>query len=284
MNQKLLVLAISLLFTSASIAQITANQVDDFNDNTTMGWFEAGASPNPPVNIPTGGPDGSNYLSDAATGTGGPGSRMVMRNVTQWIGDYTTEGVVAIRFDARVIGNDLTFRVAMNGAGGPISTTNGVFVAAGGGWTTVNIPIQAANMQTVTSNVGTGFDVAATLADVFELRILSNTSPSYAGQSVAATMEIDNIIAATTLSIDDLAVEADFKMSPNPGSGIVNLRVPQQITSFNVQVFDILGKRIYEESISNSEGYMDVSNWNNGVYLVRISNDQFTQTKRFVKQ
>lgn len=284
MKIKLLLLAIAFACFSTQ-AQILSNN-DDFEDGTTMGWFESGASPNPPSNIADGGPMGAgdNYLEDLASGAGGPGSRMVIRNTSQWIGDFTSEGVVEIRFDARATGNNLNLRIAMNGSGGPISTTNAQLLTAGTGWTTISIPIQASDMQTVTSNVGSGFDINATLADVVEFRILSNSVPSYAGESVAATLDVDNIIASTTLSAEDFQLESDFKMSPNPGSSMVNLKVPSRHSNFDVEVYDVLGKRIFARSFANSEGIMNVSNWNNGVYLVRISNDDFSQTKRFVKQ
>ena len=63
---------IGVLISGAALA-IGAGQVDDFEDGTVQGWSEGGPSPNPPVNIATGGPDGAddNYLRNAASGGGG---------------------------------------------------------------------------------------------------------------------------------------------------------------------------------------------------------------------
>lgn len=267
---------------STAIAQVTAGQVDDFeSDTTTQGWFEGGSSPNPPVHVSTGGPMGSGdaYLSAESAGGGGPGSRQVIRNVAQWSGDYTTEGIVAIRMQVRAVGNDLNIRVAMDGDGGRITSTNSVLVAAGSGWTNVEIPISSANMQTAG-----GFDVDLTLGNCQEMRILSAASPAYIGDNISGFMELDNIEAATTLSVDDVVINNDFKISPNPSTSDLNVALNRLSGDTALEVYDILGKRIHVQTISSLNTRIDANQWTNGVYLVKISNDVGTQTKRFVKQ
>jgi len=287
MKQKLLLFLLSCLISSAVIAQIPDGQLDDFQDNTTQGWFEGGASPNPPVNVPNAGPlgAGDNCLSNASTGTGGPGGKMIMRNTSQWAGDYSTNAIIAIKFDARALTNDLDFRVAMNGAGGPISSSNFVTVTAGGPWTTVVIPIAVGDMQVVnTTTQGNGFDVAATLGSASEFRILSNPVPSYEGEFVNATMEIDNIEATTTLSISDFGISNEFSISPNPSTSKLNISLSVANENASVEVFDILGKRIFVQDISQINTLIHVSQWDNGVYLVKVSTANSSQTKRFIKQ
>lgn len=112
---------IVILFSSLTVlAQLTAGQIDDFEDGTIQGWFEGAFSPNPPINITTDGPSGvnDNYLQDDSAGGTGSGSKMVIRNMTQWSGNYTSEGILAIRFNARVLTADLDIRIAMTGGGG----------------------------------------------------------------------------------------------------------------------------------------------------------------------
>ena len=70
-------------------AAVVFGQIDDFQNGTTMGWDEGSPSPNPPVNVATGGPDGAGdrFLQTNSSGGNGPGSRMVMFNQNQWAGD-----------------------------------------------------------------------------------------------------------------------------------------------------------------------------------------------------
>jgi hypothetical protein len=76
----------------------------------------------------------------------------------------------------------------------------------------------------------------------------------------------------------------DFVISPNPSKDKLNIRLLSVTEDLNLEVFDILGKRIYKGLITKLESSISVSNWKSGVYLVRISNDKATKTKRFIKQ
>ncbi|MDX1471963.1 MAG: T9SS type A sorting domain-containing protein [Flavobacteriaceae bacterium] len=78
--------------------------------------------------------------------------------------------------------------------------------------------------------------------------------------------------------------ELDFTISPNPASTKINLRVLNLDSEVTLTVIDVLGKKILSKSLSQVNTSIDVSGWNNGVYLIRITSDKKTQTKRFVKQ
>ena len=285
MKQKLLFLFFSILISGSVCAQ-TVGQIDDFEDGTTQGWVVGlfGATPpNPPTNEPTGGPAGvdDNFLKYASTGTSGAGSKMIIQNVdSRWLGDFTTAGVVRIKMDVRVTGADLDLRVSLTGGGGRISTTNAVTVTAGTSWTSIIIPIAAADMETVTG----GSSVSGTLANVTEMRILSSPTPSWQGETIAATLDVDNIMAMAVLSTKDHKLANAFSISPNPGNDRLNLKLSKLNSNATVEVFDVLGKKIYVDKVNAITKTVNVSQWNNGVYLVRLTTDSGTQTKRYVKQ
>ncbi len=278
---------IVILFSSLTVlAQVTAGQIDDFEDETVQGWFEGILSPNPPINITTDGPSGVNdhYLQDDSAGGTGSGSKMVIRNTTQWAGNYTSEGIIAIRFNARVITEDLDNRIAMTGGGGAIGSKNAVTVIAGSGWTSIVIPIAFGDMQTVTANGAVaGFDIAATLSNCTEFRILSNNIPSYNGESIASRIEIDNVEALTTLNLNKFKTSA-FSIFPNPSSSILNLELTNITNNSKLEVFDVLGKKVYTQKLNIISNPINVIGWNSGIYLVKVSNEFSVQTKRFIKQ
>ena len=279
MKRTLLILGISLIF--ASVSGQTVGQLDDF-DGTLHSWFEPGASPNPPVLAPNQGPAGAGdtCMEDASSGGGGAGSRMVVRNVSQWTGNFLSNGINYIKFDARAEVADLDFRIAMDGGGGRISSNNFVTGTAGGGWVSVVIPINVGNFTTVG-----GSDVATTLDDANEMRILSNPNPSYIGENINAVMYIDNIEAVDVLSNEEFEVQNSFQLRPNPARSFVNLRVYGSSANAKIEVFDVLGKRILTQTVSAlEESKINVSNWNDGVYLVRVTTDKGSDTKRFIKQ
>jgi len=282
MKQKLLFLFFSL-FISASVCAQTVGQVDDFEDGTVQGWRIGFSNPNDPTNQGTDGPAGvnDNFLRYTSTGGSNQGSKMIILNTeSRWSGNFTAAGIVRIKMDVRVTTADLDLRVTLTGTGGRISTTNAVTVTAGSGWTSIIIPIEAADMETVPG----GSSVSGTLANVTEMRILSSPSPSWQGETIAATLDIDNIEAATFLNTRESKLTNAFTISPNPGRDRLNLKLSKLNTKATVEVFDVLGKKIYADKVNAITKTVNVSQWNNGVYLVRLTTDAGTQTKRFVKQ
>ena len=280
MKKTLLALFITTFISSVAFAQVTAGQVDDFEDGTTQAWVEGGSSPNPPTNITTGGPAGANdnFLQDISAGGGGAGSRMVFYNQTQWAGDYTTQGIIAIKMHVKVETNNLNIRIAFDGGGGRFCTTTPINITAGSGWNFVIIPISMSDF----TSVG-GSNIEDTLLDVNTVRILSSATPAWIGDSVAATMEVDNIEASTTLSVKT-AKQADFSIYPNPSKSKLNINLANQGNDAKVEVYDVLGKRIFTQSLTNLHSTINASNWNAGVYLVKITSGTGTQMKRFVKE
>jgi len=172
-------------------AQISLSTLNDFQDGTIQSWTSGGIGTDP-LNISDIGNlgIGDNALVVTSVGGVGPNSNLMIQNTSSaWTGNWTTAGVSYVSFWANNVGsNPVTLRVGLDGTGGQFSSTNGVTVAPGSGWVQVNIPVQAANF---TADGGT--DIAATLAGVTAARISSSTTPDYDGQSIAATVQIDDI-------------------------------------------------------------------------------------------
>lgn len=86
-----------------------------------------------------------------------------------------------------------------------------------------------------------------------------------------------------TLSQNEVAL-SEFTMTPNPGRSKFILQLPAGVNNVKIQVYDVLGKNILSRSMSTLSTTIDVSKWNSGVYLVRVTSENGTLTKRFVKQ
>ncbi|MBT8259521.1 MAG: T9SS type A sorting domain-containing protein [Bacteroidia bacterium] len=283
-QSKTIMMILVFLTCQCIIAQVNPGQIDDFEDGTTQNWTDGGSSV-PPVNISTGGPTGANdnFLQNVSLGANGPGSRQVMFNDQQWNGNYTSQGIISIKFHARALNNDLNMRIAFDGGGGRICTVTPVLVQAGGAWQQYTIPISASDFTTVAG----GSNVSMTLADVTDMRILSNTSASWQGQSIAATLEIDNIEASTTLSTDNFSRESLFSMIPNISKNnlIIELAGALQGQKPIMEIYDPSGRLLLEEDLQNmTKIEIQVSNWPKGVYLVKIKNLGMEHTERFIKQ
>ena len=90
---------------------------------------------------------------------------------------------------------------------------------------------------------------------------------------------------STLLSVENFEDISKFSISPNPASLNLNIEIPGNVENATLKVFDLLGKKVLEREISGMQTMsVDVSNWNSGVYIVRVTSDDVTQTKRFIKQ
>jgi len=284
MKRKLLTILCCGLISGLSYSQISIGQTSDFQDGTTQSWVIGGAGAGSgPVNVADAGPDGvgDNALQYESFGSGMVASRMVFYTTgADWSGNYTTAGIEYINMMVNVTGNDLNLRIAVQGGGGRFCTTDAVNVPAGSGWTSVSIRVRPSDFTSVQG----GFDIDNTLETVNTLRILSNTSPDWRGEIIAAVIQADDIEASDTLSNTEFEQENEFTISPNPAKNKLNIALPQVLENASINVFDVLGKRIYTGTLNSLKPSINVTSWNSGVYLVRIANDNTVQTKRFVKQ
>ena len=87
-----------------------------------------------------------------------------------------------------------------------------------------------------------------------------------------------------TLDTHDFELANNFKIIPNPVSSNLNLILPNKVLNAQVNIFDALGKHIFNDKISNLDSSINVSSLNKGIYLISINIDEFKYTNRFVKQ
>lgn len=94
------------------------------------------------------------------------------------------------------------------------------------------------------------------------------------------------VTANVTLSTPEFESEIrEFSIYPNPSSSTMNIGLPALVEGLKVEVYDILGKKVYSDNISTLSTSVDVSQWNSGMFLVKLSSveDNVSLTKRFVK-
>ena len=89
-------------------------------------------------------------------------------------------------------------------------------------------------------------------------------------------------LADVTLSTNSFDAIEGLKMYPNPLSGNT-LNFSSAINAeMNVQIFDMLGKQILTSKVSNNT--LNVSNLNAGIYIVKITEEGKTATRKLVVQ
>lgn len=103
----------------------------------------------------------------------------------------------------------------------------------------------------------------------------------FRSNSSSEAMFIDNIIfqGEESLGAQDLTIEG-FSMYPNPAtSDVVNL-VSASNLSKNVVVYDVLGQAVISTVVTN--GRLNIGSLNSGIYLVQVTENNRTITKKLV--
>ena len=99
---------------------------------------------------------------------------------------------------------------------------------------------------------------------------------------------VNTISESTTeyLSNNDFEInEVGVSIIPNPASNLIAVQIKDLITNnLNVTLYDINGKVIKHKKIyaGSTIAYFNVQTLYNGIYLVRISSENYSTTKRVI--
>lgn len=80
----------------------------------------------------------------------------------------------------------------------------------------------------------------------------------------------------------------DFKASPNPSKGLFNLSFRAEGKATNIEVYNMAGQRVYQQSLTNFDGtyngQLDLSKQPKGEYLLRITQGSEQYSQKLLKQ
>jgi hypothetical protein len=177
--------------------QLVLGEVDTF-ETSLEGWHAGDNSPAPPTIAANAGPGGSGDNAMQLTAIGGnfAGRNLVAINTSQWTGNYISQGVYAITLDFRNTGpTALTMRLAFRDPSVVSPTwfvTNlGYDLPAGSNWQNARFNLAESDVSRVQGTQS----FANTFASVAEIRLLHNTALDFRGQTVVASLLVDNISA-----------------------------------------------------------------------------------------
>lgn len=136
-------------------------------------------------------------------------------------------------------------------------------------------------------------DDSATLNN--EVQDNSTEVTDFEGQEIVVLFRMHNSPGNSILLFDNLRVAggtlgndsntiSEFKAYPNPTSGIVTLTGTDNAVIHNISVTDMNGRTVMTNAISGNETSVDFSGMSKGVYMMAISSDKGTATKKIVKQ
>ena len=130
-------------------------------------------------------------------------------------------------------------------------------------------------------NAGHGRESVAVAAGLWAAGTFVSVAPPYEYNGDGTQNGVANW---STLGIDDFGDISYFKIYPNPTNSILNIEIQNVISNGRLEIYDMLGKQIFNQTITNNNlSQIDVTSWNSGLYLIKISSENSLETKRFIK-
>ncbi|MCZ4408899.1 T9SS type A sorting domain-containing protein [Cryomorphaceae bacterium 1068] len=81
------------------------------------------------------------------------------------------------------------------------------------------------------------------------------------------------------LSVSDIAIERRINLFPNPATA--EFRIESDLLIHSYQIFDAFGRRI-QEGVVNQGNLVEIENFPNGIFVVKITTDKGIATKKVV--
>lgn len=87
------------------------------------------------------------------------------------------------------------------------------------------------------------------------------------------------------VGIESIGVENELILQPNPASSNIIIQIPELTGNAEISIFDLNGRKVFSRQNNNStEIRIDVSEFNNGIYFLRLADINNRFTTKFIVQ
>ncbi len=131
--------------------------------------------------------------------------------------------------------------------------------------------IEYSEIGNVTGDVKEYFDATENGTYYYKVTAYSSACESNPAQTEGGF----DYVVVTVAAIGENAINA--RMYPNPTTGILKIEAS---SIKNVAVFNLVGQKVYEENINGDECVIDMNEFGNGIYMVKIQSANGSTTQK----
>ena len=121
--------------------------------------------------------------------------------------------------------------------------------------------------------------------------VASTFTPEISGNYAVVIVESDictdtsDCVEVILVGINDFNQSSTISIYPNPTSGLLEIHCLLIGNSYSLKLYDVYGKFLLATKMTDSYTEIDMSSYANGIYLVKIFNeDKIISTRKVVKQ
>ena len=95
----------------------------------------------------------------------------------------------------------------------------------------------------------------------------------------SSSFRLDNINITNITAVNEIKNANGVSIYPNPSSGIINLSVKNYANTV-VQIYNAVGTIVYSQTLNSAERVLDLSKFENGLYIIKISSTEFSYNQK----
>jgi uncharacterized protein (TIGR02145 family) len=134
------------------------------------------------------------------------------------------------------------------------------------------------NWWSSTELIKTGFYSALRYDLPWDDVIIESGYPvKWAGQSVRC------VLGQGAIGIKENKEKQKIRISPNPASDFIYIKTNDfKNNMINVDIYDIMGKLVYSGNINTDNSKINISNFIDGIYMLKLTGNDFSTTEKIV--
>ena len=96
-------------------------------------------------------------------------------------------------------------------------------------------------------------------------------------------IDTSECVPLTSIGINNANNAIKLNIRPNPSKGIYSLQLSKLNTPIRIQVLNNFGQLLISKEINENQFEIDLSNYDNGIYFIKIQNDDSLVSKKLIK-
>jgi len=85
------------------------------------------------------------------------------------------------------------------------------------------------------------------------------------------------------LSVDDISIDNNFRVFPNPSKGLVNIKTTKDFGKSKITVYDVNGRLVHsKETTLSGTIAIDINNLKSGLYIMKIQGENFAYSNKLI--